>query len=86
MAEAGVPGYDMSAWFGLMAPPGMSKPLQQFLYREVAAVLKEPSIVKQLLDLGAEPSGISPDEFARFLAGERDKWMRVGAASGVTLD
>ena len=86
MAEAGVPGYDMSAWFGLMGPAGMSRPLQQMLYKEVAAILQEPEIAKKLLELGADPSGITPDEFARFLAAEREKWTRVGAASGVKLE
>ena len=86
MAEAGVPGYEMSAWFGLMGPPGMARPLQQMLYREVAAILQEPEIAKKLLEQGADPSGITPDEFARFLAAEREKWTRVGAASGVKLE
>lgn len=86
MAEAGVPGYEMSAWFGLMAPPGLPKPLQQLLYREVAAILEEPDVAKRLLELGAEPSGITPEEFGRFLVAEREKWTRVGASSGVKLD
>ncbi|MHB1121404.1 MAG: Bug family tripartite tricarboxylate transporter substrate binding protein [Ramlibacter sp.] len=86
MAEAGVPGYEMSAWFGLMAPPGMARPLQQMLHREVAAILQEPEVAKRLLELGADPSGITPDEFTRFLVSEREKWTRVGAASGVKLD
>ena len=86
MAEAGVPGYDMSAWFGLMAPPGMARPLQQMLQREVAAILQEPEVSRRLLELGADPSGITPDEFTRFLVSEREKWTRVGAASGVKLD
>jgi len=86
MAEAGVPGYEMSAWFGLMAPPGMARPLQQMLHREVSAILQEPEVAKRLLELGADPSGITPDEFTRFLVSEREKWTRVGAASGVKLD
>ncbi|GAC1529083.1 MAG: tripartite tricarboxylate transporter substrate binding protein [Ramlibacter sp.] len=86
MDEAGVPGYEMSAWFGLMAPPGMAKPLTQMLHREVVAILQEPDIAKRLLELGAEPGGITPDEFSRFLVSEREKWARVGASAGVKLD
>ena len=86
MAEAGVPGYEMSAWFGLMAPAGLSPQLAQLLHREVAAVLKEPDVNKRLLELGAEPSGMSPEEFSRFIGAEREKWTRVGASSGVKLD
>jgi tripartite-type tricarboxylate transporter receptor subunit TctC len=86
MAEAGVPGYEMSAWFGLMGPPGMSKPMAQMLQREVAAILQEPEVRKRLLELGADPSGITPDEFTRFLVAEHEKWTRVGAEAGVKLD
>jgi tripartite-type tricarboxylate transporter receptor subunit TctC len=86
MAEAGVPGYEMSAWFALMAPPGMPKPLAELLHREVAAILKEPEIHKRMLELGADPSGITPEEFGRFLVAEREKWTRVGTSAGVKLD
>ena len=86
MAEAGVPGYEMGAWFGLMGPGGMPKPLTEMLHREMAAILNEPEIRKRLIEIGADPSGISPDEFSRFLVAERDKWTRVGASAGVRLD
>ena len=86
MAEAGVPGYEMSAWFGLMAPPGMARPLAQRLQREVAAILQEPEITRRLMELGADPGGITPEEFGRFLVAEREKWTRVGASAGVKLD
>ena len=52
----------------------------------MAAILKEPEIAKKLLEFGADPSGITPEEFARFLAAEREKWTRVGASAGVKLD
>lgn len=86
MAEAGVPGYEMAAWFALMAPAGLPKPLTDMLHREVAATLKEPEIRTRLIELGADPSGITPDEFSRFLVAEREKWTRVGNSSGVRLD
>ncbi len=86
MAEAGVPGYSMSAWFALMGPPGMSQPMTHMLQREVAEILKQPDVAKRLLELGAEPSGITPEEFGRFLVDERERWTRVGASAGVKLD
>ena len=86
MAEAGVPGYEMSAWFALMGPPGMPKALTQLLQRDVAAILQEPDVARRLLELGAEPSGIPPEEFTRFLVSEREKWARVGASAGVKLE
>lgn len=86
MAEAGVPGYDMSAWFGLFAPGGTPRALAQLLQREVAAILKEPEISKRFLELGAEPGGMAPEDFSKFVAADREKWTRVGASSGVKLE
>jgi tripartite-type tricarboxylate transporter receptor subunit TctC len=86
MAEAGVPGYEMSAWFALMGPPGMPQPLTHMLQRQVAQILQEPDVAKRLLELGAEPSGMSPEDFGRFLTAEHERWTRVGARAGVTLD
>lgn len=86
MAEAGVPGYSMSAWFALMGPAGMPQPLTHMLQRQVAEILKEPEVAKRLLELGAEPGGMTPEEFGRFLVAEHDRWTRVGASAGIQLD
>jgi tripartite-type tricarboxylate transporter receptor subunit TctC len=86
MAEAGVPGYEMSAWFGLLAPGGTPRPIAQLLQREIAAILKEPEISKRFLELGAEPGGMTPEDFTKYITAERDKWARVGASSGVKLE
>ena len=84
MAEAGVPGYEMSAWFGLLAPGGTPKPVVDRLQREVAAILKLPEVEKQFFELGAEPGGMSPEDFGRYISADRDKWAKVGA-TGVKL-
>ena len=84
LAEAGVPGYEMSAWFGLLAPAGTPKAVVDRLQREVAAILKLPEVEKQFFELGAEPGGLSPEDFGRYISADRDKWARVGA-SGVKL-
>ena len=84
MAEAGVPGYEMSAWFGLLAPAGTPKAVVDRLQREVAAILKLPEVEKQFFELGAEPGGMSPEDFGRYIGADRDKWAKVGA-SGVKL-
>jgi len=86
MAEAGVPGYEMSAWFGLLASRNTPAAITAALQREVAVVLKRPEIEKQFFDLGAAPGGNTPEEFANYIAADHDKWVRVGASSGVTLE
>lgn len=86
MAEAGVPGYEMSAWFGLLAPAGTPKAVTELLQRHVAAILALPEVQKQFFDLGAEPGGMSPDDYGRFIAAERDKWTRVATTGNIKLE
>lgn len=86
MAESGLPGYEVSAWFGLLAPAGTPAPVVDLLYRNIADVLKQPDMVKQLFELGAEPGGNAPDAFARYIAADVEKWIRVVAATGVKVD
>ena len=85
MAEAGVPGYEMAAWFGLLAPAGTPKAIVDQVQREVGAILKLPEVQKQFFELGAEPGGITPEEFTRYITADRDRWAKVGA-SGVKLE
>ena len=86
LAEAGVPGYESSAWFGLLAPAGTPVAVVDQLQRHVAAILAIPEVEKQFLEQGAEPSGNTPREFARLIEAELQKWARVAVATGVKLD
>ena len=86
MAEAGVPGYESSAWFGLLAPANTPKPVVELLQRHVAAILRQPEVEKMLLEQGAEAVGNTPDDFARLIAAELQKWTKVVAATGVKLE
>ena len=86
MAEAGVPGYEATAWFGLLAPANTPKPIVELLQRHVAAILRQPEVEKMLLEQGAEAVGNTPDEFARLIAAELQKWDKVVAATGVKLE
>jgi tripartite-type tricarboxylate transporter receptor subunit TctC len=86
VAESGLAGYEVSGWFGLLAPAGTPRAVVDQLYRAVSAVLKQPDVQKQMFELGAEPSGNTPDEFARQIAAEVDKWKKVVAATGVKIE
>lgn len=86
MAESGVPGYVVEAWFGLLAPAGTPKPVIDALYANIAAILKQPEVVKQLFDLGAEPGGNTPEAYARQIAADVEKWKKVVAATGVKAE
>jgi tripartite-type tricarboxylate transporter receptor subunit TctC len=86
MAESGLAGYEVSAWFGLLAPAGTPKPVVDLLYKNVSDILKQAEVAKQLFDLGAEPGGNTPEAFARHIAQDVEKWTRVVAATGVKAE
>ena len=77
IAEAGVPGYDATAWFGLVAPAGVPRPIVAKLAGETQRILRLPDVAERLSGLGAEPVGSSPDQFAAFIKSEIAKWKKV---------
>jgi tripartite-type tricarboxylate transporter receptor subunit TctC len=86
VAESGVPGYEVSGWFGLLAPAGTPTPVVDAHYKAVSDMLKQADVQKQMLELGAAPIGNSPDAFGRQIAGEVEKWKKVVAATGVKAE
>ncbi len=81
IAESGVPGYEVSAWFGLLAPAGTPKPIVDRLQKAVAEILKKPEVNAQLLELGAKPIGNSPEQFAAMIDAELQKWRKVAQSN-----
>jgi tripartite-type tricarboxylate transporter receptor subunit TctC len=77
IAESGLPGYEMVAWQGLLAPKATPPALIQLLNRETAAIVRQPEVRKQLSAEGGEPVGNTPEEFARWLKVEIAKWTKV---------
>ena len=86
MAEAGLPGYESSAWFGLLAPGNTPKAVVDLLQRHVSAILKQPEVEKIYLEQGAMPIGNTSEEFVRFITAEMQKWKTVVSDTGVKLD
>lgn len=86
IAEAGVPGYEASAWYGLFAPATTPQPIIATLNAEVARALESPELRKRLATLGAEPASGSPKALAAFVRAEYDKWGRVVRTAGIRLD
>ncbi len=74
IAESGIPGYDASAWFGVVAPAKTPAAIIQRLSTEFVNVMKMPSIRSQLLQQGLEARPAGADEFATYLDSERAKW------------
>jgi tripartite-type tricarboxylate transporter receptor subunit TctC len=77
IAEAGVPGYEMANWWGIVAPAGTPQPIVDKLAREIGAVLALPETQKLFAGEGAEVVQKTPAEFAAFIEAELGKWQRV---------
>jgi tripartite-type tricarboxylate transporter receptor subunit TctC len=85
VAESGLPGFDASAWFGLVAPAKTPPAVLKKLEGEISAILKMPDVQKRFTELGAEPGNVSGAAFGKFLADETTKWGKVIAASGTKV-
>jgi len=79
-----VPGYEASAWYGLVAPKGTPPDVVERLNREVNAILAEPAVKKQLADLGASLLPGSPADFGKLVRDETQKWGKVIKFAGIT--
>ena len=83
VAEAGVPGYEVSAWFGIFAPAGVPKPVVDRLNAEIVKAMAAPDLRQRLVSQGAEPVTNSPEQFATYLKAEIAKWAKVVKDAGV---
>ena len=77
MTESGVPGYEVSAWFGIFAPVGLPAAVTEKLNQSLTTVLKAAEMQKQLRDLGAEPEFSTSDMFTTYVRSEAAKWAQV---------
>jgi tripartite-type tricarboxylate transporter receptor subunit TctC len=83
MAEAGVPNFDTSIWFGLMAPAGTPRPIVERLEATVNAALESDEIVASLKAQGFDRLGGTPDDFARTVATDITRWTAAARAAGL---
>jgi tripartite-type tricarboxylate transporter receptor subunit TctC len=86
IAEAGLPGFEASSWFGVLAPAGTPPAIVAKLNAEVAGWLASPEAKDKLLAQGAIAAGGSPEDFARHIDAETAKWAKVVKASGARVD
>jgi tripartite-type tricarboxylate transporter receptor subunit TctC len=86
MSEAGVPGFDISTWFGLMAPAGTPPDVIAKWNADLVKVLNSPDMRERMTAQGAEAMPTTPAEFSAFIARELDKYARIVKASGAKVD
>jgi tripartite-type tricarboxylate transporter receptor subunit TctC len=84
--ESGLPGFEASSWFGVLAPAGTPAAIVARINTEVNKWLQSPDAREQLLGQGAEAAGGSPEQFANHIRAESEKWAKVVKVSGAKVD
>ncbi len=83
IAEAGLPGYASSNWYGVVAPAQTPREIITRLHRELARILHSPDVKERLSGDGADPVGNTPEDFARFIRAETEKWAKIAREAGI---
>ena len=81
-----VPGYEVSAWYGLGAPNGTPSDVIDKISKEVNAGLADPKLKERIAEFGGTPLALSPAEFGKFIADETEKWAKVIKSAGIKAD
>jgi len=84
--ELGIAGFDVVAWFGIVAPAGTPRDVVGRLSQEIGRILAAPDVKEKFAAQGAEITFLAADEFDRFLAREREQWAQAVKVSGAKLD
>jgi len=84
--EAGVPGYEVNPWYGLLAPAGTLRETVARLAAEVTKIVKAAEIRDKLAAQGAEVAGGSPEEFAAVIQADNSTWSRVVKDAGMRVE
>jgi tripartite-type tricarboxylate transporter receptor subunit TctC len=86
VSESGLPGFEISVWYGFAVPAATPKPVVHKLNSEIAAALRQPAVAERLESLGLTIVADTPEEFARFVAAESEKMRRLVQASGAKVE
>jgi len=86
IAESGYPGFEVTVWYGLLAPARTPATIVRKLHLEIVKALAQADVRAKFADLGAEGIGNSPDEFAAVIKSEIPKWAKVIKESGIKPD
>ena len=86
ISEAGLPGYEVTNWWGIATPAGTPRPVVERLHREFSAIVASAETRKRFEAEGADPMQMTPEEFGRFIARETAKWARVVKEAGIRAE
>jgi len=85
IAEAALPGYDASVWFGVFAPAGTPRPVVDRLHGEILKALQTQDLKSRMIAMGTDVSGMGPDDFSAYVRKEIPKWANLVKAAGVKV-
>ena len=86
VAEAGFPGFESSAWIGMVAPAGTPKPIIDRLNHELVAIIRSQDVREKMLRIYFQPVGTAPEGLSNLMRAERDRWAKVIRQSGASAD
>ena len=86
IAESGLPGYEVTQWYGMQVPTGTPKDVIAKINGEVGKILAMPDIIEKLASLGAESAPSTPELMTAYVKSETEKWAKVVKASGAKVD
>jgi tripartite-type tricarboxylate transporter receptor subunit TctC len=86
LAEAGVRGFEVVQWFGVLAPAGTPSEIVARVHAGVVRVLQDPAVRERFVSDGAEPVGSTPEQFAAVIRADLNKWSKVIRDAGIKLD
>jgi tripartite-type tricarboxylate transporter receptor subunit TctC len=86
VAEGGLPGFDVTSWYGMFGPAAMPKDLIAKANTDIAGVLAAPDIKERLASSGADPAPTTPEDLGKLVRAEVAKWAKVVADSGAKVD
>jgi tripartite-type tricarboxylate transporter receptor subunit TctC len=81
--EAGLPGYDVNPWFGVLAPAGTPRDIITKLNGQIARIVRAPEVLRQFNAQGVEPTSSAPEEFAAIIKADFAKWGKVVREAGI---
>jgi tripartite-type tricarboxylate transporter receptor subunit TctC len=86
VAEQGVPGFEVTAWFGVLAPAQTPQPIVDRLSGEILKIMARPAVIQKMKSLGTDPVAVPPAPFGQHIAREIDRWTAVVNELNVKLD
>ena len=81
--ESGIPGFEVTTWYGVSAPAKTPRPIIDKLHAEIVRALKSPDVRDTLVNGGADPVGNTPEQYTAFVQNEISKWAKVIKAAGI---